>query len=200
MNRLYGLDKKIIGLTGGIATGKSSFSKLLTEQGHEVICADQLIKEIYEQEESIKFIQNISFELVVNKKINFKKLREFFFNDQQIKNQIEDFLYPKLEILFLLKTKEIRSPIIYDIPLLFEKNLQDKFDYTVLVYASKEQQIERLCKRDNLTLDLATKIIGQQKSIETKRDLADLIIENTRSSKFLIDEYKNKFIKVIKKY
>ena len=103
-------------------------------------------------------------------------------------------------IFILLKTKEIRSPIIYDIPLLFEKNLQDKFDYTVLVYASKEQQIERLCKRDNLTLDLATKIIGQQKSIETKRDLADLIIENTRSSKFLIDEYKNKFIKVIKKY
>lgn len=187
--RLYNLDIPIIGLTGGIATGKSSVSKLLIKDNICLIDADQLIKEIYSSSETIDFIRSIYPESVLNNNIDFKKLREGFFNNPSLKSQIESFLYQRLPQAFLTKVTKDSKFIVYDIPLLFEKNLQNKFDQVVLVYAPKELQIQRLMKRDNISKDLSSKIIEQQLDIESKKELSDFIIDNSYDLTHLETQY-----------
>lgn len=194
MSRLYKIQNKIIGITGGIATGKSSFSKLLQAEGLNVICADQLVKKIYLQPETLRFIKSISKQLVSDNKIDFKSLRELFFKDRVIKEKVEGHLYPRLKSEFLNQIKSTTSVIIYDIPLLFEKNLQSKFDSVVLVYASREQQILRLCKRDQISHSLAENILKHQLPIEKKLDLSDLVIDNSKDKHHLEGEVKKKFL------
>jgi dephospho-CoA kinase len=182
--RLYNLPKPIIGLTGSIATGKSSLSvKLKREYGIEIICADELVKEIYQCQSTVEFIKTISDKVVVENKINFQILRQLFFNDQHIKIKIENFIYQLLPQFFLEKSFKIEQEfIIYDIPLLFEKKLKDSFDYTILAYCTPETQLKRLIKRDNIETELAKNIIGQQYSIDDKRMHSDLIFDNTNDN------------------
>ncbi len=78
--RLYHIDIPIIGLTGGIATGKSTVSKMLIENGLPLICADSLVKEIYKDNEAKAFIRNLVPDAIINDEINFPALREHFFN------------------------------------------------------------------------------------------------------------------------
>lgn len=187
--RLHNLDIPIIGLTGGIATGKSSLSKLFIKDNICLIDADQLIKEIYTSSETIEFIRSICPQSVTNNSIDFKVLRETFFNSPNLKSQIENFLYQRLPKAFLNKIIEDTKFIVYDVPLLFENNLQNKFDQIILVYASKEQQIQRLMERDNISKDLSSKIINQQLDIESKKELSDFIIDNSSDLQNLDAQY-----------
>ena len=168
--RLYGCPKKIIGLTGGIATGKTSFSKILQKNGHEIICADTLVKNIYNKKETINFIIKEAPTAIVNEKIVFPKLRELFFSNQLIKTNIERYIYSNLEAEFNNELEKINNEaFIYDVPLLFEKNLNSLVDRTVLIYCPRDIQEKRLCLRDNISKDIADKIIMSQISIEDKK-------------------------------
>jgi len=199
VNRLYNLKKRIIGLTGGIATGKSSFSDLIKKNDISLICADSLVREIYERQEAIDFIKDISIELIDKNEINFKKLRKLFFSTPEIKTNIENFIYSRLEESFLLKAKRLPSPIIYDVPLLFEKKLQNQLDKTVLIYATEQQQIERLCKRDQIDKEFAKTILKNQLPIDEKKELADLVIDNTQGFDQLNIQFNKYFLPFLKK-
>lgn len=187
LNRLHGINIPIIGLTGGIATGKSTASKLLKNLGLFVVDADLLVKEIYQKEKTIDFIFNLCpevFEQEGVRKINFQKLREVFFNapnSKGVQQQIEAFIYPQMKEVFLSKLNSNPSFIIYDVPLLFEKKLDALVDLKILIYASSEIQIERLMLRDKISKELARSILEQQWPIEKKRNLSDFVIENTNS-------------------
>ncbi|MCT4640942.1 MAG: dephospho-CoA kinase [Bacteriovoracaceae bacterium] len=178
--RLYKCSKPIIGLTGGIATGKSTVSLKLKHQNFEIIDADKLVKNIYQKEETIEFIKKKASSCIENQSVNFAKLRQIFFNDKELKNQIENFIYNRLEGAFnneLQKTSN--SFIIYDAALLFEKYIHHKVDFTVCVYCSRQKQIERLLQRDKIDLSLANKILKQQMDIEEKIKLCDYKIDNS---------------------
>lgn len=180
--RLHHLDCPIIGLTGGIATGKSTFANFMRQDGLCVVDADALIKEIYQKKETIKFINSLNPEFIQLDKINFQKLRKAFFNDEELKKQIEQFLYQKLPQTFKSHIPKNTKVVVYDVPLLFEKHLDKLVDVSVLVYAPREIQLQRLVLRDKIDQELANSILDQQMDIEDKRQQADFIIDNTQNT------------------
>ena len=178
--RLYGLTKPLIGLTGGIATGKSTVSKMLMARGLSIIDADQLVKAAYTQTNVLTELQVLAPSCFgVTGEVDFKKLRALVFNDSNIKAKIEQLIYAQLPALFNAQASQVTQDfIIYDAPLLFEKQLASKFDYKVLVYAPQELQLERLIKRDQIEPELALQMLKGQESIEVKKKFADYVIEN----------------------
>lgn len=191
-NRLYKIDTPIIGLTGGIATGKSTTSKILSDMGYLVIDADKLVKLIYNSAEAIEFVSNLSPECIKENVIDFKRLREVFYHSDSIKNQIESFIYPRLRIQFLKQIpKDNNKFIFYDAPILFERGLDKLVDQTLLIYSPAQTQINRLVKRDSITIELAKKIMQNQLSIEKKKNIADLCVSNTKDIKYLESELLN---------
>ncbi len=183
-NRLFELDIPLIGLTGSISTGKSTAANFFNEKGFPIICADTLVKKIYSQSSSVSFIKTLSKDAITkNNQIDFKILRKLFFSSNDIKTKVESFIYTQIPQSFLEEFKKLNSPnfVIYDVPLLFEKELESKFDLTLCIYTTKTLQIERLVNRDKIETSLAEKIIQSQMDIEKKKKLADFFIDNSKS-------------------
>lgn len=180
VSRLSHLSSPIIALTGGIATGKSTVSEYLKKSNHPLICADQMIKRIYEQDETIEFIAQNYPNCIEKNKINFKTLREIFFKNEQTQKKIEAHLYPRLSLEVQKEFIHIGKPdyIFYDVPLLFEKGMASGVDLILLVYSPYTTQKERLLARDKISNELAEQILEKQWSIEKKRPLSHFIINN----------------------
>ncbi len=179
--RLHTLDVPIVGLTGGIATGKSTVAELLIEKGLPVINADLLVKEIYSKEETRNFIKRNYPEVILNNDIDFKKLREKVFTDSVVKDDVEAHIYGRLKNAFTEAYEKLGSPdfVVYDVPLLFEKKLDPVVDVKVLVYAPEDIQRKRLMARDGDEEDMARTIMASQLNIEDKKVRADFIIDNS---------------------
>jgi dephospho-CoA kinase len=188
--RLYQLDKPVLAITGGIATGKSSVSEIMTSKGFQVIDADKLVKSIYQTPEAIHYIKNNIPAAYSVGRIDFKILRELFFKSSETKKLIEDFIYPNLKEAFLKETISITNQdfYFYDVPLLFERGLDSQVDLSIVVYTPKETQINRLIERDHCPLPLANAILSEQMDIELKRTKADFIINNFGTKKELAVE------------
>ncbi|MBL6990248.1 MAG: dephospho-CoA kinase [Bacteriovoracaceae bacterium] len=183
-SRLYQLEIPIVAVTGGIASGKSYVSSIMADMGLTTICADSLIKNIYTKRSTILFIANNFPNAMKNGIIDFKVLRQIIFNNEESKNLLETFLHPQLTDCFTQALKKLPknlSVVVYDVPLLFEKGMQVHVDQSICVYCEYSAQLERLQKRDKITQQLASKILGQQMDINTKRQLADFVIDNTSS-------------------
>lgn len=197
--RLYQLPVPIIGLTGGIATGKTTVSNLLNQKGLAVINADSLVKEIYSWPETIQFVQDHFPHAIAEEKILFPILRQTVFNNLAAKDLIEKFIYQRLPLAFQSAFERLSSPafVIYDVPLLFEKGLDQLVDTTTLVYAPRSVQKERLIKRDQISSALAENILDQQMDIETKKTKAEFIIDNTKTDTELLKEVDSFLQKVI---
>ena len=185
--RLYKLDIPIIGLTGGVATGKSTVTKRLLDKGIPVIEADKLVHKIYIKDSSINFIGENFPSAVTDNKINFEILRKIFFENKEAQEIIEKFIYSQLEKEFIQTSAQFVAPefIIYDVPLLFEKKLNDLVDLSILVYANQKTQLARMIERDKIENDLALKMLQKQIDIEKKKDMSEWIIENNGSLKDL---------------
>lgn len=181
-DRLYNLEQPIVAITGGIASGKSTFINLLKTKGLQIIDADQLVKNIYATFEAKEFIRSHFPSVFNDHNIDFKKLRELFFSDPQCKSKIEAFIYSKLPNAFKEEVKCITNQnfYIYDVPLLFEKNLEKKVDLSVLIFCEPNQQLIRLIRRDQIPENLAKKIIEQQIDINIKKTKAGLVIDNSQ--------------------
>jgi dephospho-CoA kinase len=163
----------IIAITGGIASGKSTVLNLFQERGYFTLSADQLVKEAY-QDQSLKQYLASSLPEVLgpSKEINFKLLREKFFQNPTLKKELEERIYNLLPPLFKkyerLALDQSHEVLVYEIPLLFELQLEKKVDYVICCYCSKEKQIERLMNRDQISRDLALTIISHQIPLEKK--------------------------------
>ena len=191
-DRLYQLPIPVIALTGGIATGKSSVSRLLLDAGYPLLDADKLVKIVYQKEKTLEYLKIHHPEVLIGNEVQFRQLRELFFKDKTIKSNIENLIYSQLPQVFHEELHKLSSPafVIYDIPLLFERNLQSKFDLSILVYTTPEIQVQRLMSRDNHTEIEARNIIAHQISIEEKKKKADLIISNVKDLSHLENEVK----------
>jgi dephospho-CoA kinase len=187
--RLYQCPVPIIGLTGSIATGKSTVTKVLRNAGLAVIDADMLVKDIYKDNKTIEFIRDTAPNCIQKTSdgpdlsVNFKALRDIFFQNSQVKSKIENFIYPLLPIKFLeaLENCDLGEVdfIIYDVPLLFEKGLIPFVDDFVLVYTDEKEQLKRLLKRDSISLAQAKDILAAQTTIEEKKLQSVNIIDNS---------------------
>lgn len=193
---------KVIGLTGGIASGKSTVSQLMREKGIPVICADELARRVAEPGQSAyqKIIKNFGLTVLhPDKTINRSKLAALVFSSSQKLKKLNSLIHPaiikemKKEIQELKKKKE--KIIILDIPLLYEEKLDRLCDKVIVVYVPEEIQRERLKKRDNLSDQEITSRLTSQMPIDEKKKLADLVIDNSEA----LEETKRQLEVVLKK-
>ncbi len=178
--RLYQLECPVIGLTGGIATGKTTVSQYLLNKKLPIINADSLVKNIYAQSDTVDFIAKNFPQVMINHQIDFKLLREIAFESESSLAIIENHIYQKLPTEFKKAYSLLNKPnfVIYDVPLLFEKKLDSLVDYKICVYASKDLQQSRIKNRDHTTDLVIEKILRKQISIDWKKEHSDYIIEN----------------------
>lgn len=192
--------KNAIALTGGIATGKSTVSSMLELHGFKIIDADKVAHQMLDIHAD-KIADIFGDGYIHEGKVNRKKLGTLIFSDKNERLKLEALLHPliKEEIqkqAFPYERKNI--PYIIDIPLFFEKKSYD-IDEVVIVYCTKEQQLQRLVEREGLSEIDAQKRIGAQMDIDEKKEVASFVIENTENIKHLETEVEKFVIYVQKK-
>ncbi len=195
--RLLQSSLPIIAVTGGIASGKSTVTKKLQEYGLQITCADSIIKDIYKTPEIIALLHNICPIVVTDQQINFTLLRKVFFQNEPIKKNIEERLF-KLYPIYLEKSfKQVDNQnfILYDVPLLFEKELHTQVDSSICVYTSSDVQLQRVQQRDGSSIELALKILENQLPIDSKKELADYVLYNIEDLPSLYQEIQSFFNK-----
>ncbi len=197
--RLYQYDRPLVAITGGIATGKSTVTRILEQKGLKIIDADQLVKSIYSLQETRKYIQTEFPEVWENNEINFIKLRALFFQNQKVKESIEAYLYKRLPDAFQKAAQQVLDQdfYLYDVPLLFERNLHQQVDLTIVVYAPENIQLARLIDRDQMKQDAAIRILKAQMDIEEKKGLADFVINNSGTLVELAAEIDSLLLQII---
>ena len=188
--RLHQLDVPLYAITGSIGTGKSLVTDYLLRKGHPCLDADRLIHLIYQHAETQSFIANLGPEFVRDGDIDFAQLRQAFFSDNQLKEKVQSHLYSQLPKQFIKERGKLGkiSYLFYDVPLLFEKDLQDKFDCIIVVYCSHKEQVKRIMERDQMPLDLTQKMISSQMDIEAKCKQTDYVLENTTTKEDLYQQ------------
>lgn len=180
---------KVIGLTGGIASGKSTVSDILKRQGAVIIDADQVAREIVEPGmPALLKIEEAFGSGVINEDgtMNRKMVRELVFSEEGAEHlkRLNGIMHPAIidEILNrinLLKEKNECDVIFLDCPLLFELGMDTFTDENWLVYTDIEIQIQRLMVRDQSSREQAAKIIENQMPIEEKKKRAQVLIDNS---------------------
>jgi dephospho-CoA kinase len=179
---------KLVGLTGGIASGKSAVAKILERLGAAVINADDLAREVVEpgkvawQEIVDAFGTGV---LQPDQTLDRQKLRTLIFSDRDGRKKLEAIIHPRVRALAEERIRERAaagySIIVYEVPLLFEGKLHEWLRPVILVACDPETQRKRLQERDHLTPTEAQKHIDAQMSLAEKRRLADYVIENNGS-------------------
>lgn len=185
----------ILGLTGGIACGKTTISIIFKKLGIKVIDADKVAREVIELPEIVNQIKkNYGDEVFINGKLDRKKLREIIFNDKEKIMKLNSIIHPKVIDIFkeeYNKNKFSDEIIVFDIPLLFEVGLEKYCNKTIVVYVNEEIQIKRVMERDNSSRELAKKIIDAQMDLFEKVKMADYAIENNSTVNELEKKVKN---------
>ena len=178
----------MVGLTGGIASGKSTVAAILRRLGAAVINADELAHEVIQPgREAWQEIVNHFGPAVLqqDQAIDRRKLRDVIFNDPQARKKLEAIIHPRVRALAEKKIRAFeaagRAVVIYEVPLLFETQIHHWIRPVILVACDIERQKSRLQERDFLTAAEAQKHIDAQMSLEEKRRLADYTIENNGS-------------------
>ena len=198
----------IIGLTGGIGTGKSTVSRKLREKGYPVIDLDVISREVIEYPEVIdELVRNFGIEILESqnnisgkKSISRNKLRQTVFKEEKKVSVLNSIMHPPIVEEMrrqVEKFKKNYKTVFVEVQLLFEAKLEKEFDLTVLVYADKKTQLERVLKRDGRKEEEVQQIINAQMDMTEKRRLSNYIIENNGDSEMLDLEIE-KFIKKLK--
>lgn len=176
---------KIVGLTGGISSGKSTVSSYLKQLKIPVIDADEVARKVVEPNsqgarEIRKTFGSDVFE--EDGSLNRQKLGSLIFSNAENRQKLDDLLQPLIKIMILDEIEEYRQKgenmIVLDLPLLFEKQYEKLCEEIIVVYIPKELQLERLMRRNQYTKQEALSRIDSQLSIEEKRKRATVLLDN----------------------
>ena len=190
----------IVGLTGGIAMGKTTISQFLKSKAIPVVDADQIAHEILTVDEvKVKLMDTFGESILdKNQNIDRRKLGPIVFNDQRQLEKLNIIVQPyiRTEIVRQLDTFSASKVVVLDAPVLFEQGYEKMVDYLLVIKTSAQIQVERLMQRDSLNEIDAQKRIQAQMPIEEKVKKADIVIdtsgtiEETRSQvvKWLVDK------------
>ncbi|MBI2672946.1 dephospho-CoA kinase [Candidatus Woesearchaeota archaeon] len=180
------LEKLIVGLTGGVASGKSTATEILKKKNLYAINADEIVHKLYETKFflRLRLILNFGFKILdENLSINRKKLAEIVFNDHKKLKKLNSIVWPSAVKYIKSDIKNRSGIIILEIPMLFESGSKIT-NYNVLITCSLENQISRLVKRGQ-TYEESIKRINSQLDQREKEELADYIIENNSTTESL---------------
>jgi len=178
---------KVIGLTGSIATGKSTVATFLKDNGISVICADALAQELTQKgQPALKHIALIFGLEFLNQDgtLNRKKLGDLVFNDPDSRDKLNALMHPLVKSELIKQIQILRdkqeSLVILDIPLLYESGFESLCDKIIVVYTPETLQKERLMSRNGYTEAEALSRIKAQMDIESKKSKADFVIDNSQ--------------------
>lgn len=193
----------IIGLTGSIATGKSTVANMIKEMNIPVIDADKVAREVVEPGEKAyeQIVEYFGTEILFpDGTLNRKKLGTIVFQDEEKRNVLNSIVHPVIRERMDQQKEEYLAKgyntVVLDIPLLFEGNRQDEFDKVLLVAVTEETQLKRLLERDKMGKEDALNRIRSQMPIKDKIPLADAVIYNDGT----IEETKTQLIAILKKW
>ena len=168
---------KKIAITGKIGTGKSVLLNQFKFLGYKTYSSDQMVKELYDKDKYIiNEIRKLNSDLVFNKKIKLDEISNQAFKEPRLLLKLEEIIHPRLHHIRsrIIKTNQIninrnRNIIIFEVPLLFEKKLQDNFDLVILLKCQKYLQIKRVLRRANMNgkkfENINKKFISERKKI-----------------------------------
>ncbi len=185
---------KIIGFTGGIASGKSTVTNFLRKQGFQVVDADALVHQLQKPGGRLfqALVQHFDQKIILeNGELNRPLLASLIFpnpEEREWSKQIQGEIIR--EELATLRDQFAQTEEIFfmDIPLLFEQDYSAWFDETWLVYVDRDIQVERLMKRDHLSQDEAESRLAAQWPLEEKKDLASHVLDNNRNLDQLLNQ------------
>ncbi|HDK26954.1 MAG TPA: dephospho-CoA kinase [Candidatus Atribacteria bacterium] len=184
----------IIGLTGGIVSGKTTVAKMFKDLGAKIIDADKLGHSVIRPHKTawIKIIKLFGEEVLKEDLLNIdrKKLGKIVFNDQRLLRKLNEITHP--EIIKVIKREidlvknstykdEKKRILIIDAALIYETKIDRLMDKIIVVYIDEDEQIKRLIKRDNFSYDEALQRIKSQIPIKQKVEMADYVIDNNNS-------------------
>ena len=179
--------KRVYGLTGSIACGKTFVANIFKKFGIEVLDLDNVSRKVVKKgEKGLELIvKNFGREyLDKNGELNRKKLGELIFRDIKAKRLLEELLHPLIfeeekKFVYNFRKKYGNKPLLIDAALMIESKSYKRYEKIIVVYVPESIQIERLIKRENLTLQDALLKVKSQMPIEEKVKYADFIIDNS---------------------
>jgi len=175
----------ILGITGGIASGKSTAAALLAQHGAHVISADQVAREVVKPGSELlaRLVQMFGSEvLAADKSLARKRLGELVFADPQARKRLEAVMHPAIAEL---SSQQLRSAaekyalVVYEAPLLFEAGAHKRVDKVLCVTVEPSVQLERVQQRDGCTLAQAQAQVEAQMPQHKKAELSDYVIDNS---------------------
>ena len=182
----------IIGITGGIASGKSTVTNFLRQKGFQVVDADALVHQLQKPGGRLfkALVQHFGQEIILeNGELNRPLLASLIFSnteEREWSKQIQGEIIREELATLRDQLAQTESIFFMDIPLLFEQDYSAWFDETWLVYVEPDVQMERLMKRDQLSKDLAISRLSAQWPLEEKKGLASQVIDNNGSQDQLL--------------
>ncbi|EAE1292261.1 TPA: dephospho-CoA kinase [Listeria monocytogenes] len=179
---------KTIGLTGSVATGKSTVSNMIQQAGIPLVDADIAARKVVEPgTEGLKEIVAYFGEeiLLADGTLDRAKLGEIIFKDKEKREKLNEITHPRVKD-YMLEARERffragEELVFFDIPLLFESHLESLVDQIVVVWTTPETELKRLMERNNLTKEDALRRIESQMGIDEKARKADFVIDNNDS-------------------
>ncbi len=175
----------IIGITGGIASGKSTLKAIIAKMGYEVLDADQVARNVIMKGNAAysRIIEVFGTEIVDDDgQIDRRQLASVIFQNEEMRIRLNDITHPIImeEIMFqALEIENSKGMVFLDIPLLFETGYDLVMDYVIVCYVPEDIQMQRLMQRDQIDAVYAAQKIDAQWSLEKKVKLADFVIDNS---------------------
>ena len=196
---------KIVAITGGIGSGKTTISKYLKKNNFAVHEADTAVSQLYIKPNNLflSFLKkNVSKEVVTRNKIDKQKIAEIIFNDKKTKQKLENYIHKEVKKSrdsFVKKNLKNKKNLIFvDIPLLFENKLEKKFDKVLCIIAKKKIRRERVLKNKKFTKKILQKIFKFQVSDKERKLRSNIIIYNNDTKKDFIFSLEKALIKLLK--
>jgi dephospho-CoA kinase len=184
---------KLVAITGGIGSGKTTFSNHLKKLGYLVHESDSVVSEMYTKpkKQFLSFIkEKISKDAVNNNKINKTEIANVIFNNKAIKKLLETRIHKEVKNsrdAFIKKNKKNKNKLIFaDIPLLFENKLEKHFDLVICIISSKKNRIKRVLENKKFTKDNLNKILTAQTTDKERKKRSQVIINNNKTKKDFI--------------
>jgi dephospho-CoA kinase len=193
------MKKRVIGLTGGIASGKTKVAEELSRLGALVIDADQIARAVIENPEIKNQLEKTWPEVFERGFLNRKKLRQIIFSSREEREKLNALLHPPIIQQIIEKIEQANDSICVIVaPLLIESGLHQTCDEIWVVHAPRKTQIERLMERDQITQEEALAMLESQLSSEEKMGHAHRVIDNSgpfEKTREQIKDYWNDFLK-----
>lgn len=191
-----------IGLTGGIASGKSTVANMLKAWNIPVVDADTIAREVVNigEEAYVRIVETFGEDVLQeNREIDRAKLGALIFHDKEKRNQLNAIVHPAVRKKMLEQRDEIlqkKPVVVLDIPLLFESNLTHFVDKIIVVYVEEAIQLERLMKRNGFSQEEALARIRSQLPLSEKKAYADAVIDNNGT----IDQTRQQLLTILNEW